>query len=190
MITSHLLGGIGNNMFQIATSYSLALDNNDELIYNILNAENGHRPLKFYLGNILRNIKFVQSKLYYKHVYKEPFFYYMSIKYIPNIKLWGFFQSEKYFVHNKSKIIKLFSIDDQSRDYIEKKYGDILSNNTCSIHIRRGDYLNASYLYMCDVDYYKNAIRSIGLDNKFLVFSDDINWCRNVFNDRDYIFIE
>ena len=35
MITCKLKGGLGNLMFQTATTYSLALDNNDECCFNI-----------------------------------------------------------------------------------------------------------------------------------------------------------
>ena len=39
MVTSKLVGGLGNNLFQISTALSLALDNNDNLIFD----ENGMR---------------------------------------------------------------------------------------------------------------------------------------------------
>ena len=53
-------------------------------------------------------------------------------------------------------------------------------NNSVSIHVRRGDYLNGYYFEtlgkICDIDYYKRAIALINKevnDPYFYIFSDD-----------------
>ena len=54
MITVRLQGGLGNQLFQIATGYALSVENNDEFL---LDPNNHHLPLQgnhntTYLDNI------------------------------------------------------------------------------------------------------------------------------------------
>jgi hypothetical protein len=99
-----------------------------------------------------------------------------------NIKLVGHFQSEKYFIEHRDKILELFEIDNTTKTYLSEKYGDIINQDTCSIHIRRGDYLGLpNYHPTQSIEYYKESIQIIGEEKHFLVFSDDIEWCKENF---------
>ena len=56
-------------------------------------------------------------------------------------------------------------------DELKKKYSDKL-NNSCSIHIRRGDYLNLSDHHpVQEMIYYTEAISIMGKDKTFFIFS-------------------
>ncbi|WP_440874444.1 alpha-1,2-fucosyltransferase [Thalassotalea sp. PLHSN55] len=59
---------------------------------------------------------------------------------------------------------------------------DIANHTTVAIHIRRGDYLKHKSLGgICTTDYYEQAVKKIEslVENPmFVVFSDDIPWCR------------
>lgn len=180
MITSNLVGGLGNYLFQIAATHSLSLDNNDELVYDINDVLIGHGHIKTYMDNIFRNIKFVDEKLPITNIHNEPSFNYTPIEYKPYLRLNGYYQSEKYFNHNQKEILKLFSIDSKTENYLYGKYGtSLFLNNTCSLHVRRGDYLRLpNHHPVCDISYYKEAVDKIGLDKIYLIFSDDINWCK------------
>jgi Glycosyl transferase family 11. len=90
-----------------------------------------------------------------------------------NILLNGYFQSEKYFDHCKEQIRAYF-------------YGPTeIEKGTCSIHVRRGDYL----LYpdkhpVVTMEYINKAVDIIykkGISH-FKVFSDGIDWCREEFD--------
>lgn len=59
-----------------------------------------------------------------------------------------------------------------------------------SIHVRRGDYINNSfYVNLCQTDYYDRAIALFPHD-KFLIFSDDIEWCKAHFTGKQFEFSE
>lgn len=69
---------------------------------------------------------------------------------------------------------------------IIQKYRDILSeiistNDYIVIHVRRGDFMfpqnNTKHATMCK-DYYKKAMSYFPKDSKFMVVSDDIEWCK------------
>jgi hypothetical protein len=82
----------------------------------------------------------------------------------------------------RNEILKLFKIDDNTNQKIHDKYGDLLSLDTCSIHVRRGDYLALQNHHpIQSIEYYQNAIDIIGNDKHFLIFSDDIKWCEENF---------
>lgn len=187
MISCNLIGGLGNKMFQIATTYSLGVDNNTESQFITTNASNAHGHINTYTNNIFRNVNFGKPELTVR--YQEPFFHYNRIPFSDKLLLLGYFQSEKYFKNNRDKILELFSIDEESKKIIEDKYGDILKGETCSLHVRRGDYLNLqNYHPICSLEYYKESIDIIG-DVTYLVFSNDIEWCKNNFSEFDCKFI-
>tara|TARA_R100000951_G_scaffold112169_2_gene112108 strand:+ start:63 stop:830 length:768 start_codon:yes stop_codon:yes gene_type:complete len=190
MVNSNLMGGLGNYLFQIASSLSLALDNRDTLIYDDSDVTVVHKPIETYKDNIFRNINF--SKINYTVVhYNEPNFHFDKIKYVPNIRLNGYFQSEKYFNHQRDKILEFFSPTTAIREKIKSKYPFIGKSNVCSIHVRRGDYLRLPYHHpVCSSMYYGEAINHMGGDNIFLVFSDDIEWCKTTFKGSSFIFVE
>ena len=58
---------------------------------------------------------------------------------------------------------------------------EILSTNSVSIHVRRGDYIKYGYPIL-GIDYYRNAMQKITakVDNpNFFIFSDDPEWATN-----------
>jgi len=192
MVTAILQGGLGNQMFQVCATIALALKNNDEYLFDasshILPHPGGE--CRNYLNNVFRNLNF-SSNLSIKNVYHEPHFHYKKINYLPNLGLMGYFQSEKYFKDCEPTIRELFSVDEQSHDVIKNKYGTVLENKTVALHVRRGDYLKFSNHHAaCTLDYYHKAISSFDEDFVFLIFSDDIEWCKTKFIGDKFIFIE
>jgi len=118
--------------------------------------------------------------------YNEPCFHYKEIKFTTMEKNWdlkGYYQSEKYFEHCKPKIREQFRLKKKYIDYIMDKYPFLNDENTCSIHIRRGDFLQfKEYHNTQPLEYYNQAINRLYPDNKsdinFIVCSDDIGWCK------------
>lgn len=69
-----------------------------------------------------------------------------------------------------------------------KKYEILLlKENSVTIHVRRGDYLNSTNMQnICTLDYYRKAIKLIKkeIDNPtFFIFSNEIDWCKENFKD-------
>ena len=176
MLTTKLMGGLGNYLFQIATTVSLAEKYNDQPIFNFDSAKQVHRNINLYTNNILRKVK--TGTFPFENIYNEPKFSYNEIPYKNNMMLNGYFQSEKYF--DRELILDLFSMDNCSNDYILSKYKNLLECETISVHVRRGDYLNRVGKHpVCDMSYYNNTFEYFNGDCKFIVFSDDIDWCKH-----------
>lgn len=109
----------------------------------------------------------------------------------------GYFQNEKYFYDIREIILEQISINRPLSNFtksIQKKINSL--NNTCSIHVRRGDMandINVKIHGVCSVEYYNNAIEY--LKNKlgevnYFIFSDDFEWCRSNLKIDNAIFVE
>ena len=171
-------GRLGNQLFQIASCIGTAnLYSKEAKFYSWDYSDFFKNPIEQSLNS---------SEI--KNIYREKNFNYDPIPNMDNVDLIGYFQSYKYFSHCEDKILYHF-------DFVDSLYDDSIDNNeeTCSIHIRRGDYVNLSdYHPFPGIDYYNKSIeymRNSGV-KKFYVFSDDISWCREfftAFNDIEYI---
>ncbi len=194
MVFTTLTDRIGNNLFQIATGASLAYRHNTGYIACISDmvVSNGI-SLKDYLeqfrGNIFRKIDFMEGIPDESYEYIQPCFEFREIQYRENIRLTGYFQSEKFFA--QEYVRNLFSIDSQTKDYILNKYGFLKERELISINVRRGDFLKRPLRHpVCEMPYFRRAIRHFGKEHKYLIISDDIKWCKKKFRGKNFVFID
>jgi hypothetical protein len=192
-IYPHIIGGLGNILFQIACIYAYALRNNlDPFLSESLYLKTNHPHLNTYRSNFLSKLNFKEPNdkftLLREHTYR-----YIDIPvYDCNLIFRGCFHSEKYFLDFRKEILSLFTYEDNE---LNQKYQHILNlNDTCSLHVRRGDYLSLPQNYpIKDISYYQKAIKFFNNKTTFIVFSNDIQWCKNNLNSlssNKFIFIE
>lgn len=109
----------------------------------------------------------------------------------------GYFQSEKYFSDIKAILYKSFVTKTPLSEYTAK-IGILIDSKpqTCSIHIRRGDYLddvNARIHGSCVPGYYQAAMRRIDMLSKdmyYFIFSDDIEWARENVRPENAFYVD
>ena len=194
MVYVLLDGRIGNNLFQVAAAASLAGRNNCGFRvitgrYKTPDSAQLVRYLQQFRTNILRKVEITEEMPEKYSLYQEREFSYQPVEYKAGILLDGFFQSEKYF--DRNIVLDLFEIDNDTKNYIQQKYGDLFREEITALHVRRGDYLKSSDNYaVCSFPYFRNAIRHIGQNKRYLVFSDDIAWCKKKFIGDNFIFSE
>lgn len=198
-VSPRMLGRLGNQMFEIATAHSFALDNKCSMVVSETNGVFVSRTgevssPKKYEDNVFRKIQFTDT-LSNMDVWKEQLFEYapISYKFDNNLYLEGQFQSEKYFKHNRNSILELFSPTDEIKSYILHKYGTQFKNSV-SMHVRRGDYINSQEHHpLCEISYYETALSYVdsktSIDN-ILLFTDDIVWAKENFTDSRIVFVE
>lgn len=96
----------------------------------------------------------------------------------------GYWQTEKYFRAIRPNILHDFKFTHTSKEL--REYGDILQKEYVAIHVRRGDYIKFQYrCHICSKEYYEKAImymQKIFPDARFIIFSDDIDWCKDNFD--------
>jgi hypothetical protein len=191
MITCKLQGGLGNQMFQIATTYSTSKENNTEynFDFNHCFTPNQGNPTKKYEDNLF---KLINNTLDIKTIgnlpqYREPKFSYNDIPNTANLYLDGFFQSEKYFLKYGEEVKNLFYFSTDQK-YKIQSYIDTIKKPLTAIHVRRGDYLkHPDFHPTCGVDYYKKAMGVVG-DSNFVFISDDIGWCKENFKGENITY--
>lgn len=92
----------------------------------------------------------------------------------------GYFNSERYFLPIEDKIRADFQLCVPFVGANQEMLEQISSTNAVSLHVRRGDYVNASKTYaLCSLDYYQAAVEHIlsNVENPhFFIFSDDLPW--------------
>jgi hypothetical protein len=193
-IVGSLVGQLGNQFFQIATTVSLALDHDATPIFPDLRHSD--------LYNIPINYKHVFSHLHTSDpyaavslVYSEPHFHFSKIPFHPNMVLKGYFQSEKYFKHHKEEIIKLFQPSEDVKHYLQNKYSHILDHpKTVAVHIRMYKDTSPHFHPFVGWDYIEKAIESFDHDSLFVIFSDQMSYCKRelkkLAKTRNLVFIE
>tara|TARA_R110002012_G_scaffold320878_1_gene546318 strand:- start:1616 stop:2419 length:804 start_codon:yes stop_codon:yes gene_type:complete len=203
MITCNILGpdpnsnnGLGNQLFCVAATLSLAKQNNYKAVFPDLNYD----PYRFYAKTIFHKLdKSVSNKNFIKSIYREAPYtstVYEPIQHTDNLCAHGYFQSYKYFEKDEKYIKDLFTLPNSMIQEVDIKYGFLYDMKTVSVHIRRTDYLQLKHHYeQMNWDYYITALEHINKKvkyDKIVVFSDDIEWVKNNFikTDKKVFFIE
>lgn len=178
-ITTNHRGGLGNAMFKLAAAVSLAIDNNIAYKFSNQFVRPGIDPNYIsYSTNVLRFFSFEDALPAEYITWVEPSFNFTNIPYElgTNLLLDGYYQSYRYFENNRTRIVDLYKPTDEIKQSILQQLPNIANCN--SIHVRRGDYLRyPDHHPQQSVDYYKQAVREIGLEETYLIFSDDLNGC-------------
>lgn len=173
-VTYRAIGRLGNQMFQCAAAIGYAKK------YNVgwacpndtRESPNFHTyfpGLPKYDGNEFRSFQ----------AHDPSQFNYSPIPFNPNgTRLIGFFQSEKYFEGAEDEIRKVFKLDIKPIDAV-------------SLHVRRGDYVQyANSFPPVTFQYMRQAMELFPSNQKFIVFSDDIDWCKEELWIADMQFSE
>jgi hypothetical protein len=161
MISSFLMGGLGNQLFQIfaTIAYSLKYKVPFKFEYSEILTSGVHRPT--YWNSFLNSISIFTTKEPLQFpLYKEQFYHYKEIPYIKeNFKLYGYFQSYKYFEKEYNHIIKYIKLKEQQQE-IKSEFPEYNIENTISIHFRLGDYLKIQeYHPIMKLEYYIKILK-------------------------------
>lgn len=174
MIIPKLYGRLGNQAFQIsaAIAHAKKVSTNWRVPYRSLNPNLW--PTYFTLPTARGAATIYQ--------YKEKRHCYDPIPGYKDLTIDGYFQSEKYFEDAKEEI----------RDALGFHVNN--GGGYAAIHVRRGDYLKYPDEFPAlDMEYYLDAMHEVyrnGHYDRFVVYSDDIEWCKNQFEyDVEYCTI-
>ena len=174
MITCKLMGGLGNQLFQIFTTISYAIDNNCPFFLKneqVLHENEKATTRYTYWNSFLKKLTpYLSDNDGFSHLYKEAGFRYSKINKVVNpneiLLLYGYFQSPMYFQHNINQIISLLNIPELKKTIYNLVVSQNISHEflskAVSLHFRMGDYKNSpEYHPLATIDYYKNSIKYI-----------------------------
>ena len=143
-------------------------------------------------GRILRKLrlsggkKFVESRMYHPEIFQ-----------LTDAYLEGFWACEKYY-HDISELLQDKIRFPKSANILNEEIKkQILSENSVSIHIRRGDYLDPENAGMfggiCTDAYYEAAekyVRERVERPHFFLFSDDTAYLREHYTGEEYTIVD
>lgn len=220
MIIIQISGGIGNQLQQFSlykkfqtlgkevkldlswfenednevTHRDFELDYLKDLQYDICTIEEKQRLLKkpSFIERCLRYLFPSLRKVYVEHSMYDP-----EILNFNDMYLEGYFACEMYYadiIPLLQEIIRFPIIKGSKNDIIAKKMKE---QNSVSLHIRRGDYLNEQnarlFKNICTDDYYASAIEYIlkkHPDAHFYLFSDDIDYLKDNFKGEQFTIVD
>lgn len=194
MIVTRNIGRLGNNMFQISCAIGYARKYGHRWAAD---ESSGHGEPFSAIHKVFPNLpksrygggtRFHEHnnefcKLHNQHKDQCHFNYHPIPNMGPNVSLSGFYQSWKYFEGAEKEIREVFKLPIYLSmiEYV-------------SIHIRRGDYvIHSGSFPPIGTDYIRKGMEHFPQDQKYVVFSDDLLWCKeNLKHDfeRQFIFAE
>jgi hypothetical protein len=209
----YLTGGLGNQLFQYAIAKNLSIINNADLIIDtscgfltdfkdfrkfsleekkLHNTKLKKNILVFWIYKIYKNlfkVKKIFNNFFFGSLINE-----MSLDhYNQNIKkfnkrlyLFGYFQSEKYFIENKKIIInQLYPSSSTKKIFLDMK-SKIVATNSIALGLRFFEKYSPDNLHkfggITPLDFYKNAFRQIlkRVNNPtFFIFSTKLSNIKN-----------
>jgi hypothetical protein len=185
IVVPEFLGRLANNQFQVAAAmnYSQKYD----VPWAILPSYHHRQIYKYFKSPIFKGNH--RNLTTYDAATNELWAYHELPNVGRQVKLRGFFQSYRYLDPVKDQFIKWLNF---------REYPDLY--DFTSIHIRRTDYVtHADNFGSVTLDYVRKAINTLSETKgrhpeKFIVFSDEINWCKenfaHEFPDLTFIFSE
>ena len=200
LVSCYIMGGLGNQLFQIFTTIATALNHDKMFIfaYDDISPSSVKRYTFWnsFLNDLItytnKNNKISSDIIKRFPVYRETQHTFSQIPDNNNhMILFGYFQSYKYFENHINSINNLIKLDEQ-RNTIVSDYSYYFKNDTSksfstiSIHFRVGDYKNIQDCHpIMTLNYYINAIRSIFI--KDLTINNNIIFFYEK-DDKDYVY--
>jgi len=171
MITCNLMGGLGNQIFQIFATISYAIKSRNQFKFlNVTTLGGGSTTIRntfwssffsklkpFLIDNIPQPIHVIREKDF---TFKELPVYEMIGR---DCLIFGYFQSYKYFYENYEMISRIIGLEKMKNDIIEKlSLNNEYLKNCVSMHFRLGDYKKLQDFHpLATYNYYKNSLNFI-----------------------------
>jgi hypothetical protein len=200
MLTAYLEGRLGNQMFQIANVIGISAKTGEPFSFR---GDYDHLFPKIYKKTlVVENEQLKQTDVlpWFTQRLVEALDFGYHVLPNPNANeltvYKGYFQSEKFFSHCSYIIREVFSPEPQMKSKLDQLYENFKhQQNVCTLHVRRGDYLELKeYHHVLDVDYYIEATNivkaSIEGPIHWIVFSDDLSWCKENFTFLENVTFE
>jgi hypothetical protein len=171
--TVEIMGGLGNQLFQLFTLMSYCIRTKRAFYFENKPITHGQRKKYYWDTPLLNKLKiFIKSNTNVNPtIYNEPVFHYTTLPWFnreQTIKLFGYFQSYKYFEEHKELIFRLINLK-ESQQHIREKVAPYLPttefDKIVSLHFRLGDYKHQQQNHpVMSVDYYEKALEQLLVD--------------------------
>jgi hypothetical protein len=175
MITIHLKGGLGNQLFQIFATIAYALEHGHNFVFPYSDKLEAGMVRPTYWNNFLKNLlvhttannsyRYIHDQINNLPVIRESGFHYQPLPMIEtrvNFALDGYFQSYRYFEKYQTRLYDMIGLH-VLQQTIKNDYQHYLENKfTVSMHFRLGDYkYKQEYHPVMAKEYYEKSLGHI-----------------------------
>jgi len=174
MITGRIVGGLGNQLFQIFALLAYSIQHKVKAVFVYEPVVTGRITYwdSFFKNLVIFTTYFAPNNITNGQIvslplYQEPGFEYQPFPDFQDTSMFiqGYFQSYKYFEDVKDKIYDLIKIDSFKASVIQefsRYFGSDSDLTTISMHFRLGDYKDKRYYHpILKYDYYESSVRQI-----------------------------
>jgi len=175
------MGGLGNQLFQIFATMAYALRNGHGFVFPYTKELLAGKPRNTYWENFLKPLKqyttynsnymLTNIELANFSEIKCPFHNYQTIPVIKGdecARLFGYFQSHKYFENEQQFLFTLIELDQQIHQTVSDN-AELFDGFTVSMHFRLGDYKHIQDCHnLLPYKYYEMALENVLVDLKHL----------------------
>jgi hypothetical protein len=162
LTTTEIMGGLGNQLFQIFNLLAYSLRYRTPFYFSQEPIKHGQRKQTYWHTSLLKSLKpFVKyppnnnpTVLHEREFHYQPISFYEQ----DHMKLFGYFQSYKYFEDQQANIYKLIKLEETQAAIKEKtNYTDYA--RTVAVHFRVGDYVQLpNHHPLMSLNYYTKAL--------------------------------
>jgi glycosyl transferase family 25 len=217
--TVTLKGGLGNQMFQVASGCAIAWLNEMEPVFEkIYESPSIFESRPVYWSSLFKNVPIKKThemeKLSWIPLqYPTNVFSPVRIPHNKHYRMSAYLQNPRFFENYYHKIVSMFRLPDEQMGELRSIFRkDVLGGQlkpNVMVHIRRGDYTKLSHIHTVQpMDYYtrsmtylesqidahRDVIGYSSSDLVYIVFSDDIEWCKGAFaesaSNKQLVFID
>jgi len=164
MITIELMGGLGNQLFQIFALINYAIENRTPFYFEEKEIHHGPRTKQYWNTVLDHAAQFKKPVKSIVQVVREQQFHYKKLSPFNtnnNTKMIGYFQSYKYFELHYENIMKFTGLD-KKKELFETSYD---YENIVSLHFRVGDYKQLQDHHpLMSIEYYEKSLDKIILE--------------------------
>jgi pterin-4a-carbinolamine dehydratase len=160
--TAEIMGGLGNQLFQIFALLAYALKYKLPFYFSPQPIQHGQRKRTYWQTPLLQTLKPFVKQAPSAHppaTLTEQGFHYQAIPFYeqPHVKLFGYFQSYKYFQDHQAMIFRLLKLEQTQalvRERTQYNYA-----RTLAVHFRVGDYAQLpNHHPLMPLEYYMKAL--------------------------------
>lgn len=178
-------GRLGNSLFQIASTVGLAYDNGQDFRFPDWSYAKHFPAFWPHVGDVPRPTYVPESAFNYRPETLAPG---------RNWDVDGWRQSEEYFLDAEAEVRELLTFSPEIRQRVHEITHQLVDRDDwrplVAVSVRRGDFVGNPNYAQLPITYYLNAILDNfpDLDAQFLVFSDDLAYCRVHFEALPHVW--
>ena len=189
MNTIKLCGGLGNQLFQYAFG-RVQKENGIEVEYDVswFNGKNAQKPLRTYaLDKFTIDVPFIKERIYRKTIIESGFN--PSLLQKDGFNFHGYWQYPDYYTNVLPILKSEIHVRQEyyTKEFLRLRTEILLKENTVSIHVRRGDYLQLPDFPVLPLGYYQEALKRV--EGDVYIFSDDMDWCSHNFKGVQFVHL-